>query len=81
MNLYLIKTKSIRHNYYVVAEHPTQAQEYLKKLLDLAGYDFSANRDAIEITLMAELVTEKDWNGYPDFHEGNNLLIAKEETK
>lgn len=77
MNLYLIKTKSIRHNYYVVAEHPTQAQEYLRKLLDLSDYDFSANRDAIEITFMAELVTEK----YPNFHEGNNLLIVKEETK
>ena len=81
MNLYHIKTKSQRNRYYVVAEHPTQAQEYLKKMLDLADYDFFDNRNAIEITFVAKLVTEKDWNGRPNFNEGDNLLIAKEETK
>ena len=81
MNLYLLETKSYNHQYYVVAEHPTQAQEYLKKMLDLATYDFSDNRVTIKITFIAKLVTEKDWNGKPNFNVGANLLMAKEETK
>ena len=81
MNLYLLETKSYNQQYYVVAEHPTQAQEYLKKMLDIAGYDYTDNRNAIKISFMAKLVTEKDWNGKPNFNKGSNLLIVKEETK
>lgn len=81
MNLYLLETKNCRQSYYVVAEHPTQAQEYLTKMLDLADYDISDNRKAINIALIAKLVSEKDWNGKPNFNVGVNLLMAKEETK
>lgn len=81
MNLYEIKTKSYDHTFYVVAKHPTQAQEYLKKLLDLANYDFMDYRIAREIKFIAKLVTEKDWNDKPCFNQGNNLLIAKEEQQ
>ena len=62
----------------MVAEHPTQAQDYLKRMLDLADYDFSDNRKTIEIKFVAKLVTECGWNGKPNFNEGANLLICKE---
>jgi hypothetical protein len=76
MNLYELKTKSHRQTYYVAAEHPTDAQEYLKTMLDLADYDFYDNRKTIEIRFVAKLVTENDWNGKLNFEEGNNFLIA-----
>ena len=81
MNLYQLKTGSYNHTFYVVAEHPTQAQDYLKKLLDIADYDFRDNRLTREIKFIAKLVTIKDWNGKPCFNEGNNLLIAKTENE
>ena len=81
MNLYKLKTRSVTSTYYVVAEHPTQAQEYLKKMLDLAEYDFYDKRTTVEITFIAKLVTEKDWNGKPCFNEGDNLLIVKVGTE
>ena len=81
MNLYQLKTKSHRQTYYVVAEHPTDAQDYLKTMLDLADYDFYDNRKTIEIRFVAKLVTENDWNGKPNFEEGNNFLIVHEFAK
>lgn len=85
MNLYELKTKSHSHTYYVAAEHPTQAQDYLKRMLDLADYDFYDNRKTVEIKFVAKLVTVRDWNGKPNFNEGNNFLIVhefgKEETE
>ncbi len=81
MNLYELKTKSHRHTFYVAAEHPTDAQDYLKKMLDLADYDFYDNRETIEIRFVAKLVTVRDWNGKPNFNEGNNFLIAHEFVK
>lgn len=78
MNLYELKTKSCSHTFYVVAEHPTQAQEYLKRMLDLANYDFTENRETIEIKFVAKLVTVHGWNGKPNFNEGNNFLIVHE---
>jgi hypothetical protein len=79
MNLYCLKTKSINHNYYVVAEHPTQAQEYLKNMLDLANYDFSSNRETIEISLIAKQVV--GWKGKPCISDVNNLLIVENEKE
>lgn len=81
MNLYQLKTKSYNHTFYVAAEHPTQAQDYLKRMLDLADYDFYDNRKTIEIRFVAKLVTENNWNGKPNFEEGNNFLIVHEFEK
>lgn len=81
MNLYQLKTKSHRQTYYVAAEHPTDAQDYLKTMLDLADYDFYDNRKTIEIRFVAKLVIENDWNGKPNFEEGNNFLIVHEFAK
>lgn len=81
MNLYELKTKSYNHTFYVAAEHPTQAQDYLKMMLDLADYDFTENRKTIEIKFVAKLVTKCDWNGKPNFEEGNNFLIVSKGRK
>ena len=42
--------------YWVVAEHPTQAEEKLKAILDANDYGFSDKRKVVTITVIAEFV-------------------------
>lgn len=54
MNLYKITTYNISKHYYVVALDPTAAQEKLEKLLNEKGWDFTRNRTAVKIELIAD---------------------------
>lgn len=40
-------------SYFVIAEHPTEAQNKLKKILDDNDYGFSSKREVISITPLA----------------------------
>jgi hypothetical protein len=42
--------------YWVIAEHPTEAEEKLQSILDKNNYGFSANRKALSITIVAEAI-------------------------
>lgn len=42
--------------YWVVAEHPTEAEQKLKFLLDKNDYGFTDKRKALSITIIAEAV-------------------------
>lgn len=44
--------------YWVVARHPTQAEEKLKIILDKNDYGFTDSRKAKTITVIAESVRE-----------------------
>jgi len=59
--------------YWVVAEHPTEAQEKLESNLNKADYGFGKDRVTKTITLIAENI-EFDSNGNPRFT--NRFLIV-----
>ena len=44
--------------YWVVAEHPTEAEQKLKSLLDKNDYGFSDKRKATAITIIAEAIED-----------------------
>lgn len=46
--------------YWVVAEHPTEAEAKLKTMLDAADYGFSEKRKALSIEIIAEHFVDKD---------------------
>ena len=71
MNLYFVETR--KFIYYVIAEHPTQAQEKLEDLLCKADYGFKENRHVIKITLMAQCI--KNYNGKPFINPDENLIL------
>lgn len=72
MNLYYVQTRKFQH--YVLAEHPTQAQEKLEELLKVADYGFYDDRKVTEIKLIARELTEFP-EGKPNFSSGNNLIL------
>jgi hypothetical protein len=72
MNLYYVKTRKYSH--YVLAEHPTQAQEKLEELLRIADHGFYDDRKVIEIKLIAIELTEFP-EGKPNFSSRNNLIL------
>lgn len=53
MNLYLCKIVS-GDEFFVVAQHPTEAQEVLETALDEAGYSHSLDRGVKEICVLAK---------------------------
>lgn len=52
----LFKIENGIGTYWVIAEHPTQAEEKLKAILDANDYGFSDKRKAVTITVIAEVV-------------------------
>lgn len=67
MKLYRLTTAI--GEYYAVAEHPTQAEENLQKMLDFANYGYSSSRKVTQITLLAEAPTD------PQFLSGKYLVL------
>ena len=74
MNLYKVLTRGVGW-YYVVAEHPTDAQDELIRLLNLADYGFVKDREVVKIEVLANLVVE-DSDGRISFNK-NNLVIKR----
>lgn len=72
MNLYLVTNKI--NDFYVLAEHPTEAQEKLEAKLDAADYGFPDDRKAKKIELVTCAITDS-FNGKPFFCNGNRLII------
>jgi hypothetical protein len=57
MKLYMLKTGN--GNFYVLANHPTEAEEILTKSLDEANYGYKHNRVATEIHIIATEANDK----------------------
>lgn len=72
MNLYRCTNKI--SSYYVIAEHPTKAQEMIETLLDEATYGYPDKRKVSEIVLIAGEI--EDFNGKPFFSGGDTLIIG-----
>ncbi len=53
MNLYLLTTNGLG-DYHVIANNPTEAQEFLKQTLDKQNYGFSYQRRVTNIQWIAE---------------------------
>lgn len=45
-------------SYYVIAEHPTKAEDKLKEYLDKADYGYYDGRKVIKMEVMAESATD-----------------------
>ena len=58
-NLYRLKNKL--GDYWVVAEHPTQAQEKLLKLLNKNDYGITSHRIVVSIDLIAEGIENEEF--------------------
>ena len=54
--------------YWVISEHPTEAEENLKLILDKNDYGFTDRRKAFSITIIAEAIEN-------DFLTGKFLLV------
>ena len=77
MNLYLCTTGF--SDFYVVAEHPTQAVNALKKMFDDQNYGSSDNRKTTKIELLADGIKDSGISkGKPFLSSGNKLLIVSE---
>ncbi len=74
MNLYLCTTKG-NHNYYVIAEHPTQAKENIEKCLNDTDYHFSMEREIKEIKLLTKAIYI--WGNKPFISDDNRLLLKE----
>ena len=72
--LYLLKTKNLGE-YYVIAEHPTEAQKKLEDDLNKAAYGYSNDREVQSISLLAKELQDFPTD-MPNFSSGCNLLFA-----
>ena len=72
MNLYLCH--NLYGDFYVLAEHPTEAQEKTEAKLDEADYGVFHRRRVTDICLLARLVTN-EFNGKPFFSDGARLIL------
>lgn len=61
-------------DYYIIAEHPTEAQDKLETCLKQADYSFDSHRKVYNIELIAEEVIPALNQKY-FFSDGNNLLL------
>lgn len=66
MKLYKLETKI--GTYWVIAEHPTQAEQKLAHTLNENDYGFSNDRKVISITHIADAVTDS-------FMTGKHLIL------
>lgn len=66
-NLYKLTTRL--EDYWVVAEHPTQAETKLKELLDKNDYGFTSSRKVRTIELIAEGISDERFFGGKFFIE------------
>jgi hypothetical protein len=76
MKLYLLSTKGLG-DYYVIAQSTDAAETELIRLLNLAEYGFSGNREVNNIKLISKELTyfPKD---KPNFtNRGGELIIVK----
>ena len=73
MNLYQVQT--IKLKFYVLAEHPTQAQDIVKHELNKSDYGFSCDRKVNNITLLSKQL-ERNYQGNLNFSSGNNLMFT-----
>lgn len=73
-NLYLLKTKNLGE-YYVIADHPTEAQKKLEGDLKKAGYGFDKEREVQSIQILAKELQDFPEN-MPNFSSGCTLLFA-----
>lgn len=49
--------------YWVIAEHPTEAEQKLKSILDKNDYGFTDRREALSITIVAEAIENEFLTG------------------
>ena len=73
-NLYLLKTKNLGE-YYVIADHPTEAQKKLEGDLNKASYGYANDREVQSIQLIAKELQDFP-RDVPNFSSGCNLLFA-----
>lgn len=72
MKLYMLKNAI--GWFYVLAEHPTEAQKKLEDKLSEAEYGFTSERKTTEIRLLSTLV-DSSFNGKPFFSSENTLIM------
>ena len=73
-NLYLLKTKNLGE-FYVIAEHPTEAQKKLEGDLVKGSYGYTNDREVQSIQLIAKELQDFP-EGQPNFSSGCNLLFS-----
>jgi len=73
MRLYKLTNKI--DSFYIIADHPTEAQDELEKLLDEANYGFTDDRKVNIIELIANEIGE--FAGKSFLSDGSRLIIVK----
>jgi len=75
MNLYRLTNKL--GQWYMIAENPSEASDYLESQLTIADYGFFDERKVIQWELIASEVKDDFHNQKLNFSSGNKLLIKR----
>ena len=71
-NLYFVSTKI--DSFYVIAEHPTEAQDKLCEILEEAGYGKKEDREILDIRFLASSISFGSEN-IPILYSRDRLIL------